>query len=72
VSDDDSVSVAIAKFRHNISSAVDVLNILDALRKKIHQSPLAAVEAARGNLAGYLLECVKESLPDDDVSSKEM
>jgi hypothetical protein len=67
VSDDDSISVAIAKFRLNITSAVDVVNILDALRKKLHKSPLAAVEAARGNLAFHLLECVKDVEPADEV-----
>jgi len=66
VSDEDSISVAIAKFRLNISNAVDVVNILDALRKKVHKSPEAAVEAAKGHLASHLLECVQDVAPTDE------
>lgn len=69
VSDGDSINTAIAKFRLNISNAADVVNILNALRKKVHQSPEAAVEAARGELAGHMLGCVEEAAPDDEVRS---
>jgi hypothetical protein len=69
ISDGDSINTAIAKFRMNISNAAELVSILDALRKKVHQSPEAAVEAARGSLAAHLLECVEEAQPDDEVGS---
>jgi hypothetical protein len=54
----------------SISSSADVVNILDALRRKIHQSPEAAVEAARGHLAAYVLESIEDALPDDEVGAQ--
>lgn len=68
ISDEDSITTAIAKFRLNISNAAEVVSILDALRKKVHKSPEGSVEAARGGLASYLLKCVEDSPPDDEVS----
>lgn len=66
VSEDDSVSIAIAKFRKSISSSAEVLTILDSLRRKIHKSPDAALEAARGSLAYHVLQCIQGVSPDDE------
>ena len=67
VSDSDDINTAIAKFRLNITNEANVVSILGGIRKKIHAAPQAAVDAARGHLASFLLECVKDSRPDDEV-----
>ena len=51
----------------SISSPHDVFNILVFLRKKLHKNPAVIVAAAEACLTKYLLECLQDLPPDDEV-----
>lgn len=69
--DSDTVVEAIAKLQLSISKATkspETLNILLALRKKLHNNDDALIDAMKYGLTNYIIDCIEMSSLDDKVT----
>ena len=67
MSNDDSLTTVIAKFRLSISKVHDTVQILKFLRKKIHNNKGILMNAVEANIVKYIFDCIRQLSHDDEV-----